>query len=98
MLNSDSPLLSLKPPGTGSRETNTQLQLRVIRQARNNLNFGFSYFFFFPKIPLNLLGVRQKNLSSCFSPENINLTVKFNELRGNQFPVKTNWNQIKQDK
>lgn len=28
----------------------------------------------------------------------MNLTVKFNELRGNQFPVKTNRNQIKWDK
>ena len=28
----------------------------------------------------------------------MNVIVKFNELRGNQFPVKTNRNQIKRDK
>ena len=39
-----------------------------------------------------------KNLSSHFSSETMNVIVKFNELRGNQFPVKTNQNQIKRDK
>lgn len=68
------------------------LVLKVTRDVRNNLNFGLSNI----SLPTNITDSpwdkTKKNLSS-FSLENINLTIKFNKVKENQFSVKTNWNQ-----